>query len=223
MPKGTYAILIQCTMNDLIELLLKSVPDDDWIRSKSRLPWLQLYLTIPTEQILSEASDLYSQSVLHRSSEKFANYQHQGWRSLTIFGDAPDITEETDGPKNWTIIADQCPATVQFIINYWEIDNTTGRIRFMWVEPKGYILPHRDSDHHGFYATNIAISQPEGCVFRFIEYGNVPFKPGTAFLVDTSNRHLVVNDSDQLRLHIIVHSKLKPGIIRQSYAQNFYS
>jgi hypothetical protein len=210
-------------MNNLIELLLKSVPDDNWIRQQSHLPWLQVHLTVPIEQILSEANELYSQSVLHRSSEKFANYQHQGWRSLTIFGDAPDITEETDGSKNWTSIADQCPATVQFIKNYWEIDDTTGRIRFMWVDPNGYILPHRDSDRHGFYATNIAITQPEKCVFRFLEYGNVPFKPGAAFLVDTSNRHLVANDSNQSRLHVIVHSKLKPGIIQQSYAQNFYS
>jgi hypothetical protein len=210
-------------MNNLFDKLLKSIPGEDWILHKSRLPWLQLNITVPTEQILSEASALYSQSVLHRAHEKFANYEHQGWRSLTIFGDAPNITEETDGPKNWTSIADQCPATVQFIKNYWNINDTTGRIRYMWVEPRGYILPHRDSDHHGFFATNIAITQPDGCVFRFLEYGNVPFKPGTAFLVDTSNRHLIANDSDQLRLHIIVHSKFKPGIIQQSYAQNFYS
>jgi hypothetical protein len=93
----------------------------------------------------------------------------------------------------------------------------------MWLDPGGYILPHQDRTTHGLFETNIAISQPNKCTFRLLEYGTVPFETGTAFMVDISNRHLVVNDSDQVRTHIIVHSKLVPGTIKLNYEQNFYN
>ena len=73
------------------------------------------------------------------------------------------------------------------------------------------------------YETNIAITHPDDCKFRFLDYGTVPFKTGKAFMVDISNKHFVYNDSDQVRLHIIVHSALKSGIVKSSYEQNFYS
>ena len=211
------------SMNKLTHSLLKSVPKEDWIMQSSHLPWLQLHLTIPVEKILHEANAVYPLSVSHRSTDKFLNHHHQGWKSLTIFGESPTTTEQTNGTMSWTSVADQCPYTVEFINEYWQIDQTTGRIRFMWLEPGGYILPHQDRIEPGFFETNIAISHPDNCVFRFLNYGNVPFRSGNAFLVDISNKHLVVNDSDQTRLHMIVHSKLKSGIVQQNYEQNFYS
>ena len=189
----------------------------------SHLPWLQLHLNIPVEEISNEADAVYPLSVLHRSKDEFLNYHNQGWKSLTIFGESATITEQTSAPMDWTNIADQCPHTVKFINEYWDIDDSTERIRFMWLEPGGYILPHQDRNDPGFFETNVAISHPNDCVFRFLNYGNVPFKSGSAFLVDISNKHLVINDSDQIRLHMIVHSKLKSGIVQQSYEQNFYS
>jgi hypothetical protein len=210
-------------MNKLTHSLLKSVPKEDWIMQSSHLPWLQLHLSVPVEKILTEANAIYPLSVSHRSKDEFLNYHHQGWKSLSIFGESPTITERTNGTLGWTSIADQCPDTVEFINEHWQIDENTGRIRFMWLEPGGYILPHQDRPEPGFFETNVAISHPDDCVFRFLNYGNVPFKSGSAFLVDLSNKHLVEIDSDQIRLHMIVHSKLKPGIVQQSYEQNFYS
>lgn len=207
----------------MINSFLKYVPSDDWVQHSSRLPWLELKLEVPTELILAEAGQLYSQAVLHRASDMFAQYSHQGWKSLTLYGEGPTITTQTTGHKHWTDISTRCPHTVDFVKKYWEINNTTGRIRFMWLDPGGYILPHQDRETPMFYETNIAISQPPGCKFRFLNYGTVPFKPGSAFLVDISNKHLVVNDSDQVRMHIIVHAKLKSKIIQSSYEQNFYS
>jgi hypothetical protein len=207
----------------MINSFLKYVPSDDWICNSSKLPWLKLNLEIPTDKILTESLGVYSDAVLHRADDKFAHYSNQGWKSLTIYGDSATTTTQTDGSKTWTTVAALCPVTVQFIKKYWEIDDTTGRIRFMWLEPGGVILPHQDRDQSKFYETNIAITQPMGCKFRFLDYGTVPFSVGSAFLVDLSNKHFVINDSDQLRLHVIVHAKLKPTIIQSSYEQNFYS
>ena len=210
-------------MNKMIDSFLRYVPSDDWIRQSSRLPWLKLNLEIPTDKILKEANVLYPTAVLHRDSDKFTHYSHQGWKSLTLYGDDSTTTTHTQGVKNWTDIAKLCPITVEFVKKYWVLDDTTGRIRFMWLEPGGYILPHQDRDRSMFFETNIAITQPAECRFRFLEYGTVPFTAGSAFLVDISNKHLVANNSDQLRLHFIVHAKLKPKVIQSSYEQNFYS
>lgn len=207
----------------MIDSFLKYVPSDNWIKNSSRLPWLKLNLEVPINNILTEADQVYSQAVLHRAGDTFAQYSNQGWKSLSLYGESATTTTHTTGNKNWTTVADLCPHTVEFVKKYWEIDHNTGRIRFMWLEPKGFILPHSDRDDAGLFETNIAISQPSGCRFRFLDYGTVPFTAGSSFLVDISNKHLVVNDSDQVRTHIIVHSKLKPDIIKSSYEQNFYS
>jgi hypothetical protein len=207
----------------MINSFLKHVPNDDWIKYSSRLPWLKLNLDVPTESISKEAENLYLQAVLHRDGDKFAQYSNQGWKSLTLYGDNAITTTATNGPKNWTEIAPLFPSTVEFITKYWIINESTGRIRFMWLEPGGYILPHQDRERSMFFETNIAITQPAGCKFRFLDYGTVPFTIGSSFLVDISNKHLVVNDSDQVRLHMIIHATLKPNIIQSSYEQNFYN
>jgi hypothetical protein len=212
-------------MSKAIDSFLKFVPNDEWICKSSTLPWLQIQLDVPCQEILAEADSLYTQAVHHRADDKLFGglYSHQGWKSLALFGDSSTTTTHTDSKKNWTEIVDMCPHTVEFIKKYWEISDSTGRIRFMWLDPGGYILPHSDRERKGFFETNVAITNPVGCKFRFMDYGNVPFEPGTAFMVDISNKHLVVNTSNQIRTHIIVHAKFKNDIVRSSYAHNFYN
>ena len=210
-------------MDKAIHSFLQYRPNEDWILTSSQWPWLKLDIDVPHEKIKQESDALYLRSVEHRSQDKFAHYTHKGWKSLTLYGVNSTITENTTGAKTWTDIKDLCPVTVDFIEKYWIIDETTGRIRFMWLDPQGYILPHVDRGSTGFYESNIAIDHPQGCQFRFLDKGTVPFKTGTGYLVDISNKHMVVNNSDQLRTHIIVHAKLKPGIVKSSYEQNFYN
>jgi hypothetical protein len=211
-------------MNNAINSFLKFVPSDDWILKNSGLPWLELNLEVPDQQILQEANQCYKQAVEHRSDDKLFGqiYSNQGWKSVCIYGESSSITHQTSGKKQWTEIADKCPHTVEWIKQHWNIDDTTGRIRFMWLDPGGYILPHQDRESPGFFETNVAITNPDQCQFRFLNYGSVPFSPGSAFLVDISNKHFVYNASQHIRTHVIIHAKLKEGITKTSYAQNFY-
>lgn len=208
-------------MNKAIESFLKYRPKEEWIVKNSSLAWLQLQIPVPTE-ILAESDRLFDQAVVHRAQDKFALYTHQGWKSLTIYGQSSKITEYSEGTNDWTDIVDQCPNTRKFLEDNWLINNTTGRIRFMWLEPGGYILPHTDREIKGLFECNIAITHPKGCRFRFLDRGDVPFEPLTAFMLDISNKHMLVNDSDELRTHIIVHARLRPEIIEKSYAHSFY-
>ena len=99
-------------------------------------------------------------------------------------------TEANEGHHTWTSVADQCPQTKQWIQQNFIINKQTGRIRFMYLEPGGWIMPHKDRDVHKLYEINVAITNPKGCVFRMLERGNIPFAPGKAFIIDTANKHL---------------------------------
>lgn len=211
-------------MNKMMNSFLNYVPNEDWIKSSSGLPWLKLDLDIPTEAMVAEAMNLFAKSVEHRSQDILLSYSNQGWRSICLYGIDAQTTGHVEGAKlDWTDVIDRCPATVAFVKENWKIDHTTGRIRFMYLEPGGYILPHEDRTYKGFTEVNIAITNPDKCQFRFLNYGKVPFAPGSAFFVDLSNKHFVVNESENVRIHLIVHGVLKDGIVKSSYAQSFYS
>lgn len=190
--------------------------------NETNLAWLELSLAVPTEQILREFSEVSHMAVAHRSNDRYLNLSNVGWKSLTLYGVSHDITTESSDAHDWTSLADRCPMTVSWLKEHFNINDETGRIRFMILEPGGYILPHQDRDQQGLKEVNIAITNPEGCVFRFLDRGTIPFRPGTAFMIDTSKKHFVVNNSEETRLHIIVHSTPKSGIVEQSYADSFY-
>jgi len=211
----------------IIQHHLNFRPDSEWITRKSGLPYLVLDTDAPYESIYQEWLAVSDLAVKHRAEESISKkffYGHNGWHSLVIYGKHATATSDKEKPFVWTEVADRCPVTKQWLDETFIIDETTNRIRFMLLEPGGYILPHVDRDTKGFGETNIAITHPDGCVFRFTNYGNVPFEQGKACLVDISNQHMVYNNSNQPRLHIIAHATLRnKKLIEESYASRYYS
>lgn len=209
----------------IIQHHLNFRPDADWIKNQSGLPYLRLNISVPVTEIFQEWEKVKSLAVYHRASESMSEkffYGHRDWKSLTIYGTHHLVTEHVPGTRSWTEVADKCPITKQWIEDNFQVDSSTGRIRFMLLEPGGYILPHTDRDHKQLSEVNIAVTNPSGCCLRFKNYGNVPFTPNSAFLMDTSNQHLVYNGSDTPRLHIIVHGQLKDdSVITQSYEDRY--
>jgi len=209
----------------IIQHHLNFRPDADWIKNHSGHAFLKLNLDVPCDDILQEWKSVKELSVQHRSQESISKkffYGHNGWKSLTIYGVHHLATENVSGIKGWTEVADKCPITKQWLEDNFIIGETTGRIRFMLLEPGGYILPHIDRNNKHLSEINVAVTNPDGCYFRFSNYGNVPFTPGSAFMMDISNQHLVYNTSDLPRLHIIVHSGLKnTDVIKKSYEDRY--
>lgn len=180
-------------------------------------------MVVPTHSIYSEWQVVADQAVYHRPTDSYANAENKGWKSLSLYGKSADDTTSNIN-LNWTTVADQCPATVQWLKDNFVIDEKTGRIRFMLLEPMGFIILHKDRENKELFEVNISINNPTGCEFRFKNYGTVPFEAGRAFMLDISNEHFVFNDSDQPRLHIIVHGKLKnEKTIVESYANRYYN
>jgi hypothetical protein len=163
---------------------------------------------MPHEAMLKEVKALRTGFVSHREGGN-----HRGWRSLCLHGLSSVHTENHDrygyadresAPYDWTDISKFCPVSTRFFreqFGYAQYD----RIRFMLLEPGGYILPHEDVEWKQLSAVNLAINNPPGVSFVMENWGTVPFSPGTVNMLAVGNKHMVYNQSDEDRFHIIVH------------------
>ena len=203
----------------------------DWIVNRSSLPWLKLALKFDDSAMLAEAKAIKHLFVKHRDEDQGA-YRHKGWRSLCIHGISSEKTNHyeqygyksnDEAPYHWTEIADLCPVTTKFFKEIFPFD-TYYRVRFMLLDPQGYITPHQDAFENKLSPINIALNNPIGCKFKMQGHeGYVPFKDGTAFLLDVGNTHAVFNKSNEDRYHMIVHgkpSKKFKELVEISYEKN---
>jgi hypothetical protein len=179
----------------------------NWILSESKANWLKLAIDAPYAEMLAEARALKERFVRHRDD------QSEGWRSLAVHGVASHMTntaevyglDSSTVTYQWTDVAEQCPVTVEYFNNVFPY-RSYHRLRFMLVEPQGYIMPHSDNPYPNLGgAVNISLNNPEGC--RLVtKNGTLPFEnTGSAFLFNTHYDHAVYNDSNEDRFHIIVH------------------
>jgi hypothetical protein len=182
----------------------------DWLAEDTTVPYVRLDLDIPWQQIHKEALAVKDQCIVHRTDEGKGK-----WLSCCLHGIDNEYTNDWmyyDGkfleePEyKWTSISEQCPVTTQFFKEQFPYSSYK-RLRFMWVEPGGYILPHQDDQQRCLNPINISIYNPVQCEFRYKNYGTLPFVNGSAFLIDVGQPHSVWNRSSEARLHIIAHGK----------------
>lgn len=207
--------------------------DPKWTVLESGWPFFKLSAldNQPYTEMFKEAEALSEHFLVHRDT-----YGH-GWRSLTLHGlneDTQSLEQYGDDRKqvlsqlDWTWVADRCPVTKKFLTDVWPAE-FLNRVRFMLLEPGGYILPHQDrpSDQKRLSVCNISLNNPDGCEFKFDKFGTVPFtNEGSAFLMDISNKHSVWNRSDKPRIHMIIHYEIGRRlrdffyVLRTSYYTN---
>lgn len=197
-------------------------------KTKTHLPWMPLDLKklgrdFPAEAILQEAKAIEHLAVAHKSDGDSS----KGWKSLCLHGLGTQATLSCDEygykydhetPYTWTPAAESCPITTLYFKNVFP-HTRYNRLRFMYLEPGGYIAPHEDviDPNPHFTAINIAVNQPKDCTFLMgspnldsvTRWGRVPFyQGGDCFWLDLRNHHSVVNLSNETRIHIIVHQLL---------------
>ncbi len=176
-----------------------------WLQEDTTVPYVKLDLQIPWEEIHREALAIKDKFVVHR--------EHEGggtWKSLCIHGVDAQYTNDwmyydefdKEPEYKWTWVADKCPVTTNFFKNVFPYKSYR-RLRFMWIEPNGYILPHQDEQQRCLGPVNVSIYNPKGCEFRYKNHGTIPFTNGSAFVVDIGQQHSVWNRSNEARLHII--------------------
>ena len=206
--------------------------DYNWIVNESELPWLELDIEFPYAEMHAEAVALKDEFVAHRDQDGGGGYRHKGWRSLCIHGidayktnhyDQYGYRSNDEVPYIWTHIANRCPVTVRFFQDVFPYSRYY-RLRFMLLEPGGYITPHRDTDVNKLSPVNVALNTPVGCMFKMKDHdGFVPLKTGNAILLDVGNTHAVYNKSEEDRYHIIVHGVKTTEyerLVERSYEKN---
>jgi len=172
-----------------------------------------------TALLLSECQSVDDLYFNHRSQDKKKGYGHAGWQSLTLHGIDKHKTEHyskygfssaTEAGYHWTDACERVPNLYKFLssLPFTEFD----RVRIMRLAPGGYIMPHSDNKfQRAFSPLNIAINNPDGCHFVFKNRGIVPFKAGTGLVLDVGTEHIVINNSNEVRYHVIVHGNYDKG------------
>lgn len=189
-------------------------------------PYLHLDFIDDFESMYQECLANDKRFVPHRQLDKHLSYNHEGWAALTLHGISYDKTEHftqygynslDEADYHWTEVCEFFPYTVNFLkkLNYHSYD----RVRIMKLSAGGYIMPHSDGVGRIFGPLNIAINNPIGCNFYFRKWGKVPFKQGRGCFLDIANEHIVYNNSNQDRYHIIVHGDLNYDLIKEAFKQ----
>ena len=211
------------------EDLLGNLQIARWILNYSKIGWLELDMDIDVENWQRESDKSTFRLVPHRETDS------KGWNSCCIHGIDVDktgawtnygYTDESQVPYTWTSLSTQTPSIKSFWTDFpYE---SYRRIRFMQVEPNGFINPHSDApgrlpgendlDMLDFgVPINVAIHHPDYCYLSVEGYGVVPFKEGRAFVVNIRNYHSVINLSNVSRVHLISHGM--PGIQKEEFAE----
>lgn len=190
------------------------MPEADWILTKSGLSRLRLDLDVPVDRIREEVLRLRNRFVSRTDKQKDVSYQYttyaSGWDCLVVHGLSLErvghctqygYPNDEAAPYGWTEIADQCPATVDFLKSFPV--KKLYRCRFLRLIPGGKISPHIDVAIGILDRISIAIQYPKGCFFE-VAGKEVPFEDGHAYLIDKSKPHQVDNATEQDRIHLII-------------------
>jgi Aspartyl/Asparaginyl beta-hydroxylase len=180
-----------------------------WIVFRGGLPFLELDLEVP-DTLLPEASAVQDAFVPHRDGE----YAHHGWRAACIHGLSPAHTQgarayghpsDLAAPYRWCEeVSARTPRTVAWV-RTWFGDAELFRIRYMLLEPNGFVAPHTDWKLPSMIGLNVALNMPAGCRFMLDSVGALPMRAGKAYLLDLSHVHSVINEGSEPRFHMILH------------------
>jgi hypothetical protein len=206
-----------------------------------KLYYLKLNITLPKES-LEEVTAVYNQKffVKHRGAI------HKGWLSAALHSIDGDFWKTMSGKKygykndsdesikwNWTDVCDYAPKTTEFFKKEFPA-NGYRRLRYMLLEPSGFIEEHCDAPSKVpynprkvdsiFSALNMCITQPDNCELTHLDNGPVPFKPFEIYLFNNDEMHYAFNKSDKNRFHIIAHANYNDDFCKlfvESFEKNY--
>ncbi len=207
-------------------------------------PYIDLQIKFNPKPMLNEAFKAIHYFVEHRSYDQSKLESDGGsWKSLSIQSVNGDYTKTsyhteynlalTDDLYKKTVFAQLCPYTVKFIEALTDFQKCE-RVRFMLLEPGAKIHPHRDmKDGSTGMAINISLNMPKDCNF-YADLNSdgssntyttkIPFSnDGSVILFNNGKYHMVENNSNEPRMHIIFHGPIKlddDDIIKIAREQN---
>ena len=179
----------------------------------SDIEWVSMDFNVPVNAILREYNQVKDSLNLQRPE-----YDHKDWHAVTLYGFGSHLTKShweyrQKGRKfhscgikpDVTDIGEKCHGTLKWVrsLPYARIDD----VRFLVIKPGGYISKHIDVPEHNWLdPLNISLTYPEGSKFILNEK-EVPYKAGASIVLNVHYEHYVENNSDEERIHLVIHGK----------------
>lgn len=172
----------------------------------SSVEWVSMDFNVPCDTILKEYNSIKKSLIIHRPEDG-----HKDWFAVTLYGFGSDKTNShweyrQKGLKPFTTdIGKKCAKTMSWIktLPYSRIDD----VRFLVIKPKGYIAKHIDiPEQNWLEPLNISITYPEGNKF-ILNNKELKYEPGMSVVLNIHYEHYVENNSDEERIHLLVHGK----------------
>lgn len=193
-------------------------------------PFVELDVEFDHAAAFAEAMALADRFVTYQSDP---TYGVAGWRGLALQaldGDPTRVATTDDDAGVYqdqsryrrTAIAALCPITMSLLERLIDFDHCR-TVSFLMLEPGARITVHVDGEGPPVIrSVNIALNMPEGC--RLVIDCNadgsdnpythtVPFRPGSAFMLNVAKYHYVINDSDVPRIHVIARGSLRQSVL----------
>lgn len=173
-------------------------------RNSSSL-WVSMNFDVPCNVIKAEYLNVKKNLVIHRPEDG-----HKDWYAVTLFGTGSQNTNShweygLRQKKDLTDIGKLCPNTMSWVksLPYARIDD----VRYLVIKPGGFIAEHIDvPDRNWLEPLNISITYPEGNEF-YMNGEVVPYSAGVSMVLNIHYPHKVINNSQEDRLHLLIHGK----------------
>ena len=203
------------------------------------VPFINLGLSFDHEALLEEVRAVDGE-FLDEKQQGLEDRHAGGWASITLRNrggvDGVRIYSEAQGELSgeyaFTPLSGRCPQLQDFVENLVELEQCSD-VHVLRLAPGGFVVPHADDPSRAVSSSiSVALNMPEGCSFQIglstkgeMVPGahEVPFEPGTGFVVNPSKVHAVKNESDEPRYHLIVRGTPKmsrPEVLEAARKQN---
>lgn len=222
-------------MNDPIKIIddfVKSKPSAEWIVKESRMPWLELDINTPHNELINEIKQFSENLIpfcsnISKESETYQSRDAQAkrlqvdkcvkdWEFITLYGIGSNIVSRKEDytslnkinvSHKWTDAGNKCPLHKKIIEDTFILDNDI-TIMYAVLRPGGFCTPHTDADKDSdkknvLTSLTLMTYNPSGSIFFFENWGKIPIKQGKMYLLNVAYYHATINNSNENRYHLM--------------------
>ena len=199
------------------------------------VPYVDLGVTFDHARCLAEAMALRERFVPYQSDPRYGVTHWRGLALNALGGDPTRVAVANIGPGERfakTPVTALCPTLMALLDGMLDWGRAHS-VALLMLDPRSAIAPHKDDPQFEVMRSlNVALNMPDGCEFVIdTEHDGrdgpftrrIPFRAGTAMMVNVARDHYVVNRSDVPRVHVVARGPLTWPVTRvldRARAQN---
>ena len=199
------------------------------------VPYVDLGVTFDHARCLAEAVALRERFVPYQSDPRYGVTHWRGLALHALGGDPTRVAVANIGPGERfakTPVTALCPTLMALLDGMLDWGRAHS-VALLVLDPHSAIAPHKDDPQFEVMRSlNIALNMPDGCEFVIDTEldgrdgpftRRIPFRAGSAMMVNVARDHYVVNRSDVPRIHVVARGPLTwpvTRVLERARAQN---